>query len=422
MPRGLNQWIEHLESLNPDHIEMGLERVAAVWARLHDGPINAKVLTITGTNGKGTCAFAAASVLGAAGYRTGLYSSPHLMQFGERIRIDGLIALPDQLTGAFEAVEAARGDIALTYFEFTTLAAFVIFTAAELDVWVLEVGLGGRLDAVNIIDSDVAVITSIGLDHQDWLGDSLHAVATEKVGIARAAKPLVVGATRVPPVIAKHARQLGCRVYQNGRGYEAYTETQRGRPTGWTWQGEGGDGRFHLIDGIAFRYLNIDSLGAAVQALLLLDLAIDDAQIRDGMAALSIPGRFQTHPIANDVTVVFDVAHNPAAGASLRDMLRQQGCDGVTRCVIAMARDKDHAEFIATIGSEISEWYLCDLASARNWDAAKIRAEVLPNAMYFPSPSTAVSTAVNRSRPGDRLLVVGSFMLLADVMDAEELV
>mgnify|MGYP000342004509 CR=1 FL=1 len=422
MARGLHEWLEHLESLNPDHIDMGLDRVAEVWGRLHQGPVNAKVMTVTGTNGKGTCAHAAASMLRVAGYKTGLYTSPHLLQFGERIQVDGQIALPDELTGAFEQVEAARGDVGLTYFEFTTLAAFVMFLEADLDVWVLEVGLGGRLDAVNVIDSDVAVITSIGLDHQDWLGHSLHAVATEKVGIARAGKPLVVGSAGVPPVIRKRADELGCTLYQNGDSYEAYTETHIGTPTGWSWQGTAFDGSFHLIDQIPYRHLNTDSLGAAIQAVLMLGVDITDAQIRQGLGELSIPGRYQTYALQDGIQVVFDVAHNPAAGESLRDIMRAQPCEGITRCVIAMAEAKDHAEFIATIGSEVSEWYLCNLPASRSWDGAKIRRDLLPRAMFFPQPSIAVANAVTRSRPGDRVLVVGSFMLLAAVMGSEELV
>ena len=417
----LNDWIEKLEALDPTRIELGLERSREVWSRLSTGPITAKVLTVTGTNGKGTCTVASDTILRQAGLKVGLYTSPHIRDFNERIQINGLMETGDELARAFDRVEAARGDIDLTYFEFTTLACFDLFQRNELDVWVLEVGLGGRLDTVNIIDPDVAVITSVAMDHMDWLGNSLKAVAIEKSGIFREGIPVVLGQSDMPPIARRKADELNCQIYQNEREWEAYLETSIGQPQGWSWQGRSGSNRLALLTGLPYRSLHLDSLGCAIQAAWLIHPELSEAVIHEGLQRTQLRGRWQCHMTSKGVEVVLDVAHNPAAGNSLRNLMRQNAVSGRTSCVIGMMADKEHQAFIGEIAPEIDDWFITHPGSDRGWDGAKIRDELLPGALYLPNPEIALANAVNRASPGDRVLVCGSFLTVAAVMDSEEL-
>lgn len=417
----LNDWIAKLEALDPTRIELGLDRSREVWSRLSTGPIKAKVLTVTGTNGKGTCSVASDSMLRQAGLKVGLYTSPHIRDFNERIQINGEMETGESLVGAFDRVEAARGDVDLTYFEFTTLACFDLFQRADLDVWVLEVGLGGRLDTVNIIDPDVAVITSVAMDHMDWLGNSLKAVATEKAGIFRQGIPVVLGQSDMSPIARRKADELGCAVFQNEREWESYLETSIGQPNGWTWQGRAGGKRYSLLTSLPYRSLHLDSLGSAIQACWLIHPELTAQQITEGIQRTQLRGRWQSHTTSKGVQVVMDVAHNPAAGNSLRHLLRSNAVSGKTSCVIGMMADKEHREFIGEIAPEIDHWFITNPGTSRAWDGAKIRDDLLPQALFLPNPEIALANAVNRADPGDRVLVCGSFLTVAAVMDSEEL-
>lgn len=417
----LAEWLIRLENLDPSRIELGLDRVNEVWSRLSLGPVSARVLTVAGTNGKGTCTAAADAILRTSGLRVGLYSSPHIRDFNERIQINGQIQTGDELAAAFDRVEACRGDTHLTYFEFTTLACFDLFQRANLDVWVLEVGLGGRLDAVNLIDPDVAVLTSVALDHTDWLGDSLHAIASEKIGIFRPDIPVVLGQATLPPVVRRRAGELNCAIYQNQNEWEAYLETQIGQPNGWTWQGRQGGQTLALLTDLPYRPLHLDSLGSAIQACWLIHPDLGEQDIRQGLQRTHLRGRFQSHMTANGINVILDVAHNPAAGEGLRHMLQQNPVPGSTSCVIGMLDDKQHQEFIGEIAPEIQHWFVTDPDSPRAWDGAQIRDQLLPQASYFPDPDAALVDAIKRSVTGDRVLVCGSFVTVAAVLDSEEL-
>ena len=419
--KSLAEWLTHLESLNPDRIELGLDRVHDVWTRLSLGPISSKVLTVAGTNGKGTCTAAADAMLRAAGLKVGLYSSPHIRDFNERIQINGQMETGESLVQAFERVQAAQNGVSLTYFEFTTLACFDLFQRADLDVWVLEVGLGGRLDAVNVIDPDVAVLTSVAMDHSDWLGDSVSAIASEKVGIFREGIPVVLGQSALPPVARRRATELNCQIFQNETEWEAYLETKIGQPDGWSWQGRKGGKSLALLMDLPYRQLHLDSLGSAIQACWLVYPDLTEAQIRDGLSKTQLRGRFQSHMTSKGVNVVLDVAHNPAAGESLRQMLQQNAVPGSTSCVIGMLDDKEHQAFIGEIAPVVDQWFVTNPGGGRSWNGIGIRDQFLPDALFLPNPEIALANAVNRSSAGDRVVVCGSFLTVAAVLDSEEL-
>ena len=417
--RSLPDWLTHIESLDPSRIELGLDRIRTVWDRLQVGPIQAKVITVTGTNGKGTCCTALDCILRNSGAAVGRYTSPHIREFNERIMINGEMAISTDLVDAFERVESARAETDLTYFEFTTLVCLDLFQRSELDYWVLEVGLGGRLDAVNLIDADVAVVTSVGLDHMDWLGDTLHAVAQEKAGIFRENIPVVLGQADLPAVIKRKASELNCQIFQNTHQWEAYLETTIGQPTGWSWQGKSAAGKLKLLTGLPYNQLNLDSLGCAVQAAYLVNPDLADPAVLLGIEYTQLRGRWETVRTSKGVEVVLDVAHNPASGFALRGTLRQNPVAGKTFCVLGMLDDKQHMDFIGEIAPVVDTWFLTNPSGRRSWDAQKIQESLLPQALVFPTPELALANAVTRAQEGDRVLVTGSFLTVEAVMDSE---
>lgn len=417
--RSLSDWLTHIESLDPSRIELGLDRIRTVWNRLQLGPIKAKVITVTGTNGKGTCCTALDCILRYSGARVGRYTSPHIREFNERIMINGEMAISTDLTEAFERVENARKTTDLTYFEFTTLVCLDLFQRSELDCWVLEVGLGGRLDAVNLIDADVAVVTSVGLDHTDWLGETLHAVAQEKAGIFRDGIPVVLGQDNLPAVMKRKASELNCQVFQNSQQWEAYLETTIGQPTGWSWQGKCSAGKLKLLTGLPYHQLNLDSMGCAVQAAYLVNPELTEEAVRLGIGYAKLRGRWEVVQTSKGVEIVMDVAHNPAAGFALRGTLKQNPVAGKTLCVLGMLDDKQHMDFISEIAPVVDTWLLTNPGGRRSWDAQQIRDSILPQALVFQTPELALANAVTRAREGDRVLVTGSFLTVGAVMDSE---
>ena len=417
--RSLPEWLTHIESLDPSRIELGLDRIRTVWDRLKVGPIEAKVITVTGTNGKGTCCTALDCILRHSGAKVGRYTSPHIREFNERIMINGEMAISTDLVDAFERVESVREKIDLTYFEFTTLVCLDLFQRSELDYWVLEVGLGGRLDAVNVVDADLAVVTSVGLDHMDWLGETLHAVAQEKAGIFREGIPVVLGQANLPAVVKRKASELNCPIFQNTQQWEAYLETTIGKPTGWSWQGKGSAGKFKLLTGLPYHQLNLDSLGCAVQAAYLINPEVTDSAIVSGIEFTQLRGRWETVQTSKGVEIVLDVAHNPAAGFALRGTLKQNPVVGKTFCVLGMLNDKQHMDFIGEIAPVVDTWFLTNPGGSRSWDAQHIQESLLPQALVFPTPELALANAVTRAREGDRVLVTGSFLTVEAVMDSE---
>ncbi|MEY1661820.1 bifunctional folylpolyglutamate synthase/dihydrofolate synthase [Isoalcanivorax beigongshangi] len=402
MARSLAQWLAHIESLHPAEIELGLERLATVADRLALRPWPGPVITVAGTNGKGSTVTLLDTLARADGVRTGLYTSPHLLRFNERVRIDGAEAEDAALVEAFEAVDAARcrsPEVALTYFEFTTLAGLWLFCRAGLDLLILEVGLGGRLDAVNLIDPTVAVITSVGLDHTDWLGDTRELIAMEKAGIRRAGRPLLYGEIDVPHSIAaldngelpllRQGREFG------SRAGELY------------WQG----GAWPLPATVA---LGEDNLATAVQALTLALRAPSAAALAQA-AARTLPGRCEHHR-RNGVDWYLDVGHNREAMA--RFARRVPASAGRTFAVCAMLGDKP-AEAILALVPQVQRWLLAPLsAGQRPGNAERLAALLAPGSFdAYPCVQTALAAAAAAAQPGDRVLVCGSFYTVADAQN-----
>ena len=417
-PATLNDWLAYIEQQHTQAIELGLDRLFVVKAALKQIQI-CPVITVGGTNGKGsTCAMLEA-ILTAAGYRVGLYTSPHLLHYNERVRINAQPASDEALCAAFAKVEKARGETPLTYFEFGTLGAWEVFASAGLDVIILEVGLGGRLDAVNIYDPDCAIVTGIDLDHVDFLGDTREKIAFEKAGIFRAGKPAICGDFQAPQILAEHAHKLGADLQLIGRdfGYETQTETRQ-----WSWWGR----KHAKRGGLAHPALRgTRQLGNASVVLAALDalqdkLPLSMAEIRKGLAVVELPGRFQTLP--GRPVVVLDVAHNPQAARVLADNLLDQGFYGTTWAVCGMLRDKDMAGVIATLKGRIERWLPATLAGPRGASSDELtqclRAAGETVEAGFDTVVAAYTYAQEKAAENDRIVVFGSFLTVADVLES----
>lgn len=412
----LADWLAYVEQTHPQSIELGLARCQAVAQRMglrFDCP----VFTVAGTNGKGsTCAMLEA-ILGHAGYRTGVFTSPHLVHFEERLRLQGEAVRAEVLLPHFEAVEKARGETPLTYFEFTTLAILACMAAARLDVVVLEVGLGGRLDAVNIIDTDCAVITSIDLDHMDWLGHDRETIGAEKAGIMRAGKPAIVSDPMPPASLQATAERLGADLWLPGRDFHAGGDKQQ-----WNWQGRG-----RRYAGLAYpalrganQLVNAAGVLAALEALRPV-LPVTAQAVRNGLATVELPGRFQIVP--GQPMLVLDVAHNPHSVAALAENLDAMGFYPRTHAVFGVMADKDLAPILARMGPLVEHWYFTDLPTPRAaaaadvqaaWQAQNKRTDV--NAATFADPEAALQAAVAAANPTDRIVVFGSFFTVGGVL------
>ncbi len=413
--QSLAEWLARLEALHPREIDLGLERVAAVARRLQVLPVAVPVVTVAGTNGKGSVVGALEALLTHKGLRTGVYTSPHLLRFNERIRIGGCEAGDAQIVSALQTIEAARGDISLTYFEFATLAGLLLFQREVVDIVVLEVGLGGRLDAVNIVDPSVAVITSIALDHQDWLGDSLDAIAREKAGILRPDIPAVMACSEVPAGLVEAVAASGARAYWFGEAFGVEPAAQRW--DGWV---SGTAGARRLLPVSPNPGLLAQNLYAALQALECLGHPVSDAEARAVLPALQLPGRRQAMTVGG-IEVVLDVAHNPAAVARLVEFLQHRPCEQKTIAVFSAMADKDIPSMLDLMCGEVDGWFLADQpGNARAATAAAIAAHLRAAGEGMISVSRNLRQALARARSvtaaGDRLLVFGSFHTVAAAM------
>lgn len=404
----LNAWLRWQEGLHPKAIELGLERVAAVWSRLAPGAVPFPVITIAGTNGKGSCAVTLESIYRAAGYRTACYTSPHLLRYNERIRLDGREIEDAALCDAFERVDRARADSTLTYFEFGTLAALDLFVRARPDLAILEVGLGGRLDAVNILDPDVSVVTTIGLDHTAWLGDTLDAIAFEKAGIFRPGRPAVVGHRSPQPSLVERSRALGCRLLVLGRDFD-----WEGEGPGWRWTGPG-SARADLPAPVLRGRFQRDNASAALMAVscLAARLPVSPAQLGEGLRRVRLDGRFQVVP--GDATLILDVAHNPQAAEALAANLCGFTLEGRLHAVFGVLRDKDPEAIARPLVDRADAWYLGQSADPRALPTTDLAARLeglVPAARRhtFPDIEGALAAALAAARRGDCVLVFGSF-------------
>ncbi|CAN0626496.1 bifunctional folylpolyglutamate synthetase/dihydrofolate synthetase [Burkholderia multivorans] len=422
----LDAWLSHLESAHPVGIDMGLARIGKVKAAL-ELEFACPVITVGGTNGKGsTCAFLE-TILVRAGYKVGCHTSPHLLAFNERARVNGEPVDDDALLPHFEAVERARLSLAepvsLTYFEFTTLAILHLFASRGLDAVILEVGLGGRLDAVNIIDTDCAIVTSIDIDHTEYLGDTREQIAFEKAGIFRPGKPAICGDPAAPQTLIDHAQAIGADLWLVGRDFryapQPGTERQQ-------WSYLGRDKRYPALAYPALRGANqLINASAALAALeaLRAQLPVSAQDIRLGLANVELPGRFQVLP--GKPSIVLDVAHNPHAAAVLAQNLGNMGYFPYTYAVFGAMHDKDIDGVLQHLKGEIDHWCVTDLplpraASAGQLEAALRKAGVDEGAdrsvTRFASPADAFRDALERASENDRIVVFGSFHTVAGVM------
>ncbi|MBL0420210.1 bifunctional tetrahydrofolate synthase/dihydrofolate synthase [Ramlibacter sp. AW1] len=413
----LQDWLAHCERLHPKTIALGLERVRQVAQRLalrFDCP----VITVAGTNGKGsTCAMLEA-IAGQAGWRCGVYTSPHLVHFEERCRVRGEAVAADQLVPHFERVEAARQGVELTYFEFTTLAILSLMADSGLDLAILEVGLGGRLDAVNVIDGDCAIITSIDLDHQEFLGNDREQIGREKAGILRPGRPAVVSDPVPPQSVIDHAQEIGTDLWLLGRDFNFSGDKQQ-----WAWAGRG-----RRYSGLAYpalrganQLINASGVLAALTALRE-RVPVTAQAVRTGLALVELPGRFQIVP--GQPTLVLDVAHNPHSVAALVANLDAMGFYPCTHVVCGAMADKDLDTMLRRMEPLADRWYFCDLPTARaasavglkaRWEALRTRADV--TASEHASPRAALAAAAAAADPADRIVAFGSFYTVGGILE-----
>ncbi|WP_107915523.1 bifunctional tetrahydrofolate synthase/dihydrofolate synthase [Luteibacter sp. OK325] len=416
MMRTLAEWLSYQERTHPRDIELGLDRVRAVWEAMGSPRPAPTVITVGGTNGKGSTVAFLEGMLRGAGYRVGCYTSPHLLRYNERVRLEGDDASDEALVASFERIEAARGAIPQTYFEFGTLAAIDLMSRASLDIAVIEVGLGGRLDAVNIIDADVAVITTIDLDHQDWLGGDRDSIGREKAGIARAGRPAIVGERLPPAGLLEALRGIGADILANGDAFSAGSVDGEGL---WRWSHRDGT----VLDLPRPRLdapVQIDNAATAIAAIHALGSRVDvpPAAIRRALAAVRVPGRLQR--IAEHPMTLVDVGHNPQAARALAAWLDATPRHGQVRAVYGALADKDIGGVIDALVDRVDHWYLAGLErdTPRGLPSGALLAmlaAIRPDAhgRAFENVGTAWEAARAEAGEDDVLLLFGSFFVAA---------
>ncbi|MFC6841271.1 bifunctional tetrahydrofolate synthase/dihydrofolate synthase [Xanthomonas theicola] len=409
----LPEWLAYIEQQHPQDIAMGLERVREVAARMGLIRPAKKVVTVGGTNGKGSTVAFVEAIARAGGWAVGSYTSPHLLRYNERVRLGGEEASDAQLVSGFAAVEAARGQTPLTYFEYGTLAALWLFQQAALDLVVLEVGLGGRLDAVNLVDADVAVITTVDIDHTDWLGGDREAIGAEKAGIARPWKPLVLGEIDPPSSVLRRAYAIGANAIRAGSDFfhESIDADH------WRWRDVGTE--LELQTPQLRAPVQRANAATAIAALRALRKGLPRTAYAEGIAAARLHGRLQ--PFMRDgVEVLVDVGHNPQAARALAATLQAQPCAGVTRAVFAALADKDAAGVVQALAGQVGAWHLAGLPGARGQSGAQLQARLAATdaaaASVADSVARALQQALAQARRGDRVLVFGSFHTAADAL------
>lgn len=414
----LSEWLSWQETLHPQAVDLGLERCRRVAAAMGMGTPPFALISVAGTNGKGSCVEILDRILRAGGYRTGAYFSPHLARYNERIRIGGREVADGDLVQAFARVDRARADTSLTYFEFGTLAAIDLFMRAPVEVALLEVGLGGRLDAVNLLDADVAVIASVDVDHVEWLGRDVDGIAREKAGILRRGRAAVCGQPDAPAVLDAIAAELGARLHRAGRDY--HFEEQG---PGWSWRH--GERRLRGLPrpGIAGA-AQVQNAAAALTALDLLRgrLTLPRRAVERGLREARLRGRFEVLP--GPVERIVDVAHNVQAARHLAASLAARPCRGRTLAVLAMLADKDPAGVGAALREAVDAWYVAGLPGARGArardTAERLRPRVAPRPVHaLARVADAQAAALEEARPGDRVVVFGSFYTAAEVLRLE---
>lgn len=415
--RNLREWLNYLEQLHPNSIDMGLERLQQVADKLQLARPAPLVITVTGTNGKGsTCAFITA-LLASQGLQVGLYTSPHLLHYQERIVINGEPVTEAMLCQAFEHIEQARGEISLTYFEFGTLAALLLFQQAPLDAVVLEVGLGGRLDAVNLVDADIAVVTNIGIDHQEWLGNTRDAVAFEKAGIFRSGCPAVCGDMAPPATLISQAKEKGTPLYIREKSFTISIEQNH-----WQWRGKNKHGNILALNDIPLLNLPLANAATALQVYALLDLPWQPATLIDTLQQVKVIGRLQQRTIdyqGKAIKLLLDVGHNPHAANFLADYLQHRPVTGKRYAVFGLLADKDLLGVITPLLPLIADWAVAPLATPRSNTAEQLAAMLVQEQQQVTSCASiekALLLQADKATADDEILVFGSFYVVAEAL------
>lgn len=415
--RTLADWLSYLEQLHPTAIDMGLERSREVASRLGLSRPAPKVITVTGTNGKGsTCAFLAA-LLRAQGLMVGVYSSPHLQRYNERVQLNGQEASDQALCDAFAAVEAARGEISLTYFEMGTLAAFWLFQHAALDAVVLEVGLGGRLDAVNLVDADLALVTSVGLDHADWLGDTRESVAFEKAGIFRAGKPALCGDLDPPQPLLEQANALPAPLFLRGRDFDlAQGEAN------WHWRGVSASGQVLELHDLPLLDLPMENAALALQAYALLGMPWQPEALQAALLGTRVTGRLDRRQIdwrGKRISLLLDVGHNPQAAEYLAARLTARPVAGRRSAVFGLLSDKDLPGVLRPLQGCLANWAVAPLPTPRTRPASELQAALTnlhASVSVHENIAAALDAQCEQATPDDEILVFGSFYSVAEAL------
>lgn len=407
--KNLDEWLSYLEQRYTAKIDLGLERVQALAKKLDIASFSCPVITVAGTNGKGSSVAFLEHILRAAGYKVATYTSPHLVNFTERIKVDGKEIGADSLCGAFAEIYKAAEDNYLTYFEFTTLAALYVFKKADLDAIILEVGLGGRLDAVNIVDPDVAVIATISIDHTEYLGFDREKIGYEKAGIMRPGKPVTGGDFDLPQSIINHAKEIEADLYRIGHDFQYQVDGNS-----WSWQSK----KTQLHD-LPLPKLPLQNAANVLMTLELINskLPISRDALNKGLAQAELMGRFQQ--LRSNPEVIVDVAHNPESGAFLARQLREKHCSGRIFAVVGMLKDKDIYNTLYPLSDLISDWYVTDLDNPRGAKAEylkqQIQAFTKKSCYTHGSVLEAYNHALSSSATADRIIVFGSFYTVAEI-------
>ncbi|HZF25450.1 MAG TPA: bifunctional tetrahydrofolate synthase/dihydrofolate synthase [Steroidobacteraceae bacterium] len=411
----LEDWLRWQETLHPSTIDLGLERVKQVAVDLGLAPFQCPVVTVGGTNGKGSCVALLEAMLTAGGYRVGTFTSPHLVQYNERIRIAGRLATDEELMESFARIEAVRGERSLTFFEFNTLAALLLFEGSSLDAVLLEVGLGGRLDAVNIVDADVALLTSVALDHCEWLGNTVEEIGREKAGIFRAGRPAALGNAVMPRSVFAAAHELGTPLRIPGVDFSFRTQDER-----WEWADRETQFRDLPLPALAGRQQPANAAAAIAVLQDLRDrLPLDRGAIARGLREVRLRGRFEV--LGGDPEWILDVAHNAEAAAALADNLRARAPSGRTLAVVGILKDKDAPALIAPLLPLVDHWIAASTTGPRGQSAAELRKRCAPRLDRHCSEAASVAEGCESARAeaqaGDRIVVYGSFQTVGPALE-----
>ena len=413
----LPEWLAWQENLHFTEVDPGLDRIGQVWQRLNlVTALPFKVVTVAGTNGKGSSVAMLDSILRAADYKTGTYTSPHLLHYNERIMVNGQACSDDAICRAFEQIDQVRGDLSLTYFEFATLAAVILFCDQKIDIAILEVGMGGRLDAVNLFDADIALITPISLDHTQWLGLDRDTIAFEKAGIIRRNKPVVCSEVTPAASLLAHAKQLEAPLFISGQHYH-----YQKKDASWYWSNEQ-----QRLDSLVFPALagdyQIQNAAAVLEVVSLLGkqgFTIDRTDIEQGLTEVKLAGRFQE--VAGEINHYFDVTHNEQGAENLAHLLASTYCEGRTIAVLGMLKDKNVRAVSKILNSQIALWYVGGLSGNRGLSGPDLSMQIAQsvNNSTIHAENTVVeayNAALAEAKLGDRILVFGSFHTVETVM------